>query len=155
MPPAVSATLSRKKLVDDGHRLIATGRDKSSLDELHSLSPSQIKVAAGDITDDASLDSVAQTLKAESPLNMAIFCAGTCEYIDVQQYDSATFEKNIVVNVIGTSRCIERALPHLREARQRGEPATIVIVGSSAWWFPFGRAEGYGASKAALAYLAH
>ena len=29
-----------------------------------------------------------------------------------------------------------------------------MIVGSSAWWFPFTRAEGYGASKAALAYLA-
>ncbi len=62
--------------------------------------------------------------------------------------------KNIETNVIGTARCVEIALPALRRTRAKGLPATLVIVGSSAWWFPFARAEGYGASKAALAYFA-
>ena len=55
---------------------------------------------------------------------------------------------------MGTVRSVERILPHLRRTRASGRPAALVIVGSSAWWFPFTRAEGYGASKAALAYFA-
>ncbi|MEC9084775.1 MAG: SDR family NAD(P)-dependent oxidoreductase, partial [Pseudomonadota bacterium] len=55
---------------------------------------------------------------------------------------------------IGTARCLDIALPALRATRAKGKPATLVIVSSSAWWFPFGRAEGYGASKAALSYFA-
>ena len=80
--------------------------------------------------------------------------AGTCEYLDIADYSSDVIEKNIQTNVIGTVRCVEISLPALRRTRSKGLPAALVIVGSSAWWFPFARAEGYGASKAALAYFA-
>ena len=86
---------------------------------------------------------------------MAILNAGTCEYLEIANYDSAVIENNINNNVGGTARCLDIALPALRRTVAKGQPATLVIVSSSAWWFPFGRAEGYGASKAALTYFAH
>ena len=88
-------------------------------------------------------------------LDMAILNAGTCEYLEVANYNSQVIEANITTNVLGTARSLDIALPALRATRAKGKPATLVIVSSSAWWFPFGRAEGYGASKAALTYFAH
>jgi short-subunit dehydrogenase len=85
---------------------------------------------------------------------MVILNAGTCEYLEVAEYNSDVIANNVTTNVIGTARCLDVALPALRATRAKGKPATLVIVSSSAWWFPFGRAEGYGASKAALTYFA-
>jgi short-subunit dehydrogenase len=86
---------------------------------------------------------------------MAILNAGTCEYLEIAEYDSRVIEANMMTNVVGTARSLDIALPALRATRAKGKPATLVIVSSSAWWFPFARAEGYGASKAALTYFAH
>lgn len=85
---------------------------------------------------------------------MAVLNAGTCEYLDIDEYDSSVIERNVVTNVVGTARSLDIALPALRRTVKKGKQATLVIVSSSAWWFPFGRAEGYGASKAALTYFA-
>ena len=48
--------------------------------------------------------------------------------------------KKHTTNIIGTARCVEISLPALRRTRSKGLPAALVIVGSSAWWFPFARA---------------
>lgn len=142
-------------LLNDGHHLIATGRREEPLRELAKLAPNRFTPAIGDTTDKNDLASIGAILDQHQPVQMAILNAGTCEYLDVSRYNSEVIEKNIVTNVIGTSRSIEAVLPSLRAARSRGLPARLVIVSSSAWWFPFGRAEGYGASKAALTYFAH
>lgn len=143
------------RLLRDGHSLIATGRRQSALDQLAAQAPDQVTTAAADTVSEAQLQGVGQVLDAGEPLDMVILNAGTCEYMDAAHFDSKQFGKNIETNVMGTARCIEQALPRLRRTRRSGKPAALVIVGSSAWWFPFTRAEGYGASKAALAYLAH
>ncbi|MBK1851971.1 SDR family NAD(P)-dependent oxidoreductase [Marinobacter sp. 1-4A] len=141
-------------LIRGEHRLIVTGRRVEPLDQLKTLAPERIATAAADTTSKEDLQSISATLESFGELNMAILNAGTCEYLDVAHYSSDVIEKNIHTNVVGTARCVEIALPALRRTRAKGQPATLVIVGSSAWWFPFGRAEGYGASKAALAYFA-
>ncbi|WP_336366544.1 SDR family NAD(P)-dependent oxidoreductase [Marinobacter sp. C2H3] len=138
-----------------GHRLVITGRRRDALDEVAAQCAGNITCAPADTTDSEQLAALAPVLESDGPLNMAILNAGTCEYLDVAEYQSAVIERNLTTNVIGTARCIDIALPALRRARAQGQSATLVIVGSSAWWFPFGRAEGYGASKAALGYLAH
>lgn len=147
---AVTQALAR-----GGHRLIVTGRRKEALEKLAQAAPQQIRGAPADTTSKEDLKAIAPELEAEGHLDMAILNAGTCEYLEIADYDSEVIEKNIHTNVIGTARCLDIALPALRRTRAQGKPATVVIVSSSAWWFPFGRAEGYGASKAALTYFAH
>ncbi|KAA1175175.1 SDR family NAD(P)-dependent oxidoreductase [Marinobacter salinexigens] len=136
------------------HRLLLTGRRETRLWVLEELAPTRIDVCPGDTTSPDGLQSVSQALADIPCLNMAILNAGTCEYMDTDQFDSGVVERNLQTNVVGTARSIEVALPALRKASLQGQPATVVIISSSAWWFPFGRAEGYGASKAALTYLA-
>lgn len=136
------------------HKLVITGRRSDPLEALKAHAPKQISPAVADTISKDSLQSIAPTLESHGNLNMAILNAGTCEYLEIHDYSSDVIEKNIQTNVMGTARCVEIALPALRRTRFRGLPATLVIIGSSASWFPFARAEGYGASKAALSYFA-
>lgn len=142
-------------LSDQGHQLIVTGRREGPLNILAARAPGRVTVARGDTTTPADLERVRESFAGAQPLQMAILNAGTCEYLDVSDFRSSVIEANIQTNVIGTSRSVEAVLPSLRAARAQGLPVQLVIVSSSAWWFPFGRAEGYGASKAALTYFAH
>lgn len=144
-----------RTLLEQGHELIVTGRREEPLNELAAMAPGRVTVARGDTTTPADLERVRAGFDGPKPLQMAILNAGTCEYLDVADFRSSVIEANITTNVIGTSRSVEAVLPSLRAARAQGLPAQLVIVSSSAWWFPFGRAEGYGASKAALTYFAH
>lgn len=143
-----------KALIDQGHRLVVTGRRQPPLDALVVQAPERVTAAPADTTDSDQLQSMAPQLERYGKLNMVILNAGTCEYLEIKDYSSQIIANNLNTNVIGTARCLDIALPALRRARAAGEPATLVIVSSSAWWFPFARAEGYGASKAALTYLA-
>ena len=132
-----------------GYQVIACGRNQEKLDMLakhQNIQPLQF-----DVTDKQAT----QSALADVRFDIAVLNAGTCEYLEIAHYNSDVIEKNIHTNVIGTARCLDIALPALRRSRAKGQPATLVIVSSSAWWFPFGRAEGYGASKAALTYFAH
>ncbi|SFR45523.1 Short-chain dehydrogenase [Marinobacter daqiaonensis] len=140
-------------LTRQGHRLVVTGRRQEALDKLVAQAPDRIVAAAADTTSVDQLARIEPALEQFGSLNMAILNAGTCEYVDPDHFDSALIGRNIETNVMGTVRSVERALPALRRARAKGEKAALVIVGSSAWWFPFTRAEGYGASKAALSYF--
>lgn len=142
-------------LIEQGHRLIVTGRRQQPLDTLAELAPDRVTSAPADTTDTERLQAMAPELERYGPLNMVILNAGTCEYLEIADYDSQIIANNLNTNVVGTARCLDIALPALRRAKAKGEPATLVIVSSSAWWFPFARAEGYGASKAALSYFAH
>lgn len=142
------------ELAGAGHKLIVTGRRQEPLDELLQTFPNQIATAAADTTSKIDLQRVKSQLDHFGDLDMVILNAGTCEYLDVADYNSDVIANNVTTNVIGTARCLDIALPALRATRAKGKPATLVIVSSSAWWFPFGRAEGYGASKAALTYFA-
>ncbi|MBE0484855.1 SDR family NAD(P)-dependent oxidoreductase [Marinobacter sp.] len=141
-------------LAKHGHNVIVTGRRLEALETLASHYPGKMVSAAADTTSNADLESIKGTLNHFGDLDMAILNAGTCEYLDVANYDSQIIEANMVTNVVGTARSLDIALPALRATRAKGKPATLVIVSSSAWWFPFARAEGYGASKAALTYFA-
>lgn len=143
-----------RRLVRDGHHLVISGRRREPLDAIASMNPEQVQVAPADTTLSEDLQQVSAVLSEGRPVQLAILNAGTCEYIDADQFSADTIAANIETNVLGTARSIEMVLPLLRQTRAQGLPAALVIVSSSAWWFPFGRAEGYGASKAALTYMA-
>ncbi len=143
------------ELAGTGHNLIVTGRRQQALDSLADQYPGRIATAVADTTNMDDLNQISGDLNHFGDLDMAILNAGTCEYLEIEDYDSRVIEANITTNVLGTARSLDIVLPALRATRAKGKPATLVIVSSSAWWFPFARAEGYGASKAALSYFAH
>ncbi|MBR9870914.1 MAG: SDR family NAD(P)-dependent oxidoreductase [Gammaproteobacteria bacterium] len=143
-----------RELAKYGHKLVISGRRQQPLDALAEEWPEQIHTAVADTTNREELSSLTGSLTHFGDLDMVILNAGTCEYLEVAEYDSSVIEANLTTNVLGTARCLDIALPALRATRAKGKPASVVIVSSTAWWFPFSRAEGYGASKAAVTYFA-
>lgn len=132
-----------KSWADDGHHVIACGRDAARLEALLQYSP-HISVRQFDMTDaDACLDAL-----AGSRPDLVVLCAGTCEYLDHGVIDPALVERVLQTNVLGPVNC----LAALQNVLQPG--SRVVLVSSMAHWLSFPRAEAYGASKAALSWFA-
>lgn len=129
--------------------LIITARNQDALTQLAGSSPS-ILVAPADITcpdDMARIATVIQTHYGR--LDTLIANAGTCEYLNVQQFDHALIKRVFDTNVLGLANTLSAALPLIRQS-QRGY---LMAMSSSATYLPLPRAEAYGASKAAVSYL--
>lgn len=133
-----------KSWADDGYYVIACGRDAGRLDMLRQYS-ANISVRAFDMTD---RDACRQAL-AECYPDMAILCAGTCEYLDHGQVDAERVERVMTTNFQGPVNCLDVLQPQLISGSR------VVLVSSMAHWLPFPRAEAYGASKAALTWFAN
>lgn len=128
-----------------GHHVVACGRNQEALQALQQHYPDGIAGQQLDIADAAQTQ---KALAAYTDVDLVILAAGVCEYLDVESFTADLFARVFDVNVIGTMRCVEALLPQL----QKG--STIVLVGSTARLLPFTRAEAYGASKAAIHYIA-
>lgn len=143
-----------QELISRGHRVIATGRNRERLSELRDSLGDSLIPLPGDVTNPADCDRFRQELSEMAPIDWAILNAGTCEYMDVRAFDSELVSRVMNTNVVGTARSVEAVLPALRASGGDGRRPLLAVVSSSAWWFPFTRAEAYGASKAALTYFA-
>lgn len=143
-----------EELIARGYRVIATGRNEERLNELRESLGDSVVPLAGDVTDPGDCSHFQQTLSAMAPIDWAILNAGTCEYMDVRHFDAEMVSRVMNTNVVGTARSVEAVLPALRASGSNGQRPLLAVVSSSAWWFPFTRAEAYGASKAALTYFA-
>ena len=128
-----------------GHQVIACGRNKTALQRLREAYPHNISAQLLDITD---AETTLTALRDYRQLDVVILSAGVCEYVDVDSFNTALFERVYEVNIFGMLRCIEALLPNLLAGSQ------LVLVGSTARLLPFTRAEAYGSSKAALQYIA-
>jgi short-subunit dehydrogenase len=127
----------------EGHSVWAVGRNKEALAD---LAQRGLQTVSLDLTDRAESLAWFATLDA---LDLAILNAGTCEYIDLPAFDSELLARVMRANVESMAISIEGVLPLLRQGRGKH----LVGVGSSAAYLPLPRAEAYGASKAAVAYL--
>lgn len=128
-----------------GYQVYACGRNHDKLTMLANEYPS-VTPLQFDITDK---NAVASILAADIELDHIILNAGTCEYIDdAKQFDGALFERVIYTNLIAIGYCLEAWLNQLKPNGQLG------LMSSSAIYVPLTRAEAYGASKAAITYLA-
>ena len=83
----------------------------------------------------------------EARYDIAVLNAGTCEYVDIDEYDPEMFRRVFEANFFGVVNCVNGLLPTLRKGKK------LVIVDSMARLFPFTRSEAYGSSKAALHYF--
>lgn len=127
----------------DGHEVWAVGRNEKALSELAHLGLHTAQV------DLSNREESLEWFKTLSSLDLAVLNAGTCEYIDLPEFDSALVARVMRGNVESMAVSIEGVLPALR----KGENPHLVGIGSSVTYLPLPRSEAYGASKAAISYL--
>lgn len=128
-----------------GWSVIACGRNAGKLAQLSEHE--NITSLAFDMSDFSEVQAASD--KILESLDLVILNAGTCEYMDdIKKFDAELFRRVINSNVLGTADCIAAFLPKI----PRG--GHLALMGSSANFFPFSRAQAYGSSKAAVAYLA-
>lgn len=123
------------------YKVIACGRNQDKLDALSSNK--NIQTLCFDVSDLEQTKNVLATVQAD----IYVFNAGVCEYVDVNNFDSALFERVFSANFFGIVHCIDAILPRLKAGNQ------VVMVDSLARLLPFTRSQAYGASKAALHYF--
>lgn len=129
----------------NGWSVIACGRNKKVLAELEQVG--NVSTSAFDISIPSEIHEASK--KLNQALDLMILNAGTCEYMDnVKHFDTDMFRRVVNSNVLGTSDCLSAFLPKVKDGGQ------LALMGSSASFFPFTRSQAYGASKAAIAYLA-
>ncbi|MEW4557225.1 SDR family oxidoreductase, partial [Vibrio cholerae] len=128
-----------------GWQVIACGRNQSVLDSLHTQY-ANIFPLAFDVTDHPGTKAALAQLPCQPEL--WILNAGDCEYIDDGKMDVTLMARVFNINVLGVAAVIEGIQPHLSRGHR------VAIVGSIASELALPRAEAYGASKAAVAYLA-
>ena len=110
--------------------------------------PDRVFVVPADLSDPGCLEGLRRDLETVTPnIDTVILNAGTCEYIDVDNFDTSVVERVFQVNVFGMSRCVEASLDLLRSSENRPH---IVGISSAAAITGLPRAEAYGASKAAV-----
>lgn len=127
-----------------GYQIIACGRNAQKLAQLATYQ--NITVVAVELCIE---EQVNQKLQDLGTLDLVILNAGSCEYIDdAKQFDAKLFSRVINSNLMAMGYCLGILLPQITRGGQ------LALVGSSASYLPFSRAQAYGASKAAVAYLA-
>jgi NAD(P)-dependent dehydrogenase (short-subunit alcohol dehydrogenase family) len=126
---------------EKGYQVIACGRNQGVLDEL--ASKPNIKPLKFDVT---SLEDAKQALH-NVKCDVAILNAGTCEYVDIDEFESDMFRRVFETNFFGVVHCVEALIPSLKRGNK------LVIVDSMARLLPFTRSQAYGASPAALPYF--
>lgn len=125
-----------------GHSVIACGRNEQKLAEL--ALTENITTCRFDVTDEkASADALANI-----ECDIAVLNAGTCEYVDVNCVEPDMFKRVFDANVFGVVNVVSALIPVLKPGNK------IVFVDSLARLLPFPKSQAYGASKAALHYIA-
>lgn len=136
------------ELAERGYQVLAVARSQDLLTQL-ALQHSNIRAIALDVTDERAIQQLVQTISADyGRLDLALLNAGTCEYVQATDLDLAAFDRTFALNfraVVAATKLLLPLLPH---------GSQLAFVSSLAHLFPFGRAEAYGASKAAVSYFA-
>ncbi len=131
--------------------VIAIGRNEIKLAELKA---GGAKVLACDLTEKSAVLALKPKIDAIcDALDIVILNAGGCHYFDAQHPDtlSDVVKLGLEQNFLSMVYSVELTLPFLQ--KNSGRP-NLVLMGSLASDFPFTKAEGYGASKAAVGYFA-
>lgn len=131
-----------KRCVNDGHKVIACGRNEEKLAELAKIE--NITTCRFDVTDEAATKEALAHVKCD----IAVLNAGTCEYVDIYNVEPDMFKRVFDANVFGVINVVSALIPALKSGNK------IVFVDSLARLLPFPKSQAYGASKAALNYIA-
>lgn len=139
-----------EELLKSGMHLAVSARTIAPLKVLAQRYPGQVLVVAGNLTNSQTVREIGERIQQEwGSLDTVIINAGTCEYVDTQQFDTSIIEHVVRTNLLASSYCIDAALPLLRA----GIAPHLVGIASSVTDLALPRTEAYGASKAGLRYL--
>ncbi len=142
----IGARLAQDYLAE-GWQVFGCGRALARLVEIHGCTP-----LVFDATDRELVQAAGRNLESAldgHKLDLIILNAGSCEYIDDPlHFDDLLFERIVQTNLLSVGYCLNAFLPQLS---RRGR---LALMSSSATYLPLPRAEAYGASKAAVNYLA-
>ncbi|TDR79126.1 SDR family NAD(P)-dependent oxidoreductase [Photobacterium lutimaris] len=131
---------------NEGWKVVGCGQNAERLRALSDAN-ANINTVSFDVTNNADVHEKLDAL-TDVP-QLIILNAGTCEYIEHGQIDVELFRRVYEVNIFGLLNCIEALQSSFDENTH------LVIVGSTASYIPLPRAEAYGSSKAAVAYIAN
>lgn len=132
-----------------GWQVLAVARSSERLLQLSQLSP-WIQCMQLDLTNSEDVSrSMGQIQKLLPRLDLIILNAGTCEYVDANDFDLGAFDRTFAVNFFSVVAAVKHWIPLLKTSTR----PQLAIVSSLAWLFPFTKAQAYGASKAALSYF--
>lgn len=141
------------KLIAQGHHVMLSARNAKALAAL-CQGHANAHALPLDISDRQAVQDAGAVIQERlGALDLALFNAGTCEYLDAQTFDMDLVERVFKPNVLGTLYGVEAALPLLRAARKDGLPARLATTSSASAYLALPRAEAYGASKAAISYF--
>ena len=133
------------EMLSQGYQLILSGRNVDSLNAI--AHDTDALVLPFDVTElSENLAAVKKIETIFGYIDIALFNAGNCEYIDVKAFKSQPFENMIKTNFLSMVYGVEAALPLLRKA----EAPQLVGMSSSVAYLGLPRSEAYGASKAAI-----
>ena len=106
-----------------------------------------IEIVAGDLTSKKTNQEIIETInKKANGLDIAILNAGNCEYVDIDNFDSELFARQMNTNFMSMVYGIEATLPLLKKS----DSAQLVGMSSTAAYLGLPRSEAYGATKAAI-----
>lgn len=131
--------------LEDDHEVFCCGRNNSLLQQLAEKFPESTYLHCFDV---GELTECARSLADIPQLEQVILNAGTCEYIDAKKFDAELFARVMKINLIGIANCLQILIPKIKKG------GSLALMGSSSSYLPLPRAEAYGASKAAVEYLA-
>ena len=146
-----------------GFRVIALGRNQQNLSSLKNSFPEQIETLSVELTATNAISDISNFLSSHCRrLDLVILNAGTCEYVDISDFNADLFRRVFDTNLMATVNSLQACLPFLKASVTQDCQSVslhharpkLVLVGSLAAEFPFTRAAAYGASKAAIAYMA-
>ena len=144
----IGASLARQAAAL-GSRVIISGRNDNKLKET-AKGHENIDTIPFDIScRDQWQNAVEKVSKKYGKIDIIIFNAGICEYVDLPEFDSEKFKRVMDINFFGIVYGVELCLPLLRKSNS----AHIAAVSSSVASLPLPTAEAYGSSKAAASYL--
>lgn len=137
-------------LLERNANVFASSRNLDDLNDLLIKYPQQLRLVPVDVADLESVKACVSTIqKSVTHLDKIILNAGVCHYLDMPNFDGECIRKNFAVNFFGIVNCIEQSLPLLLAS----DCPHLIGMSSSVAYLPIPRAEGYGASKAAVLYM--
>lgn len=139
-----------EEILKTGAHLAVSSRLVAPLKILSQRYAGQVLVLAGDLTNGQTVREIGEQIAREwGSLDSVILNAGTCEYVDFQQFDADIIEHVVRTNLLACSYCIKAAVPLLRA----GTTPHLVGIASSATYLPLPRAERHGQAQPGLRHL--
>ena len=132
-------------------QIIISARSVEKLKEtVDQCTHKNINIIKGDLSSQQVNQTIAEEIKNKyGRLDIAILNAGTCEYVDIDAFDSDLFRRQMDINYMSMVYGIEAILPLLKKSNC----AQLIGMSSTAAYMGLPRSEAYGASKAAIRNL--